>query len=125
VADKLARVLGLLGTTHALVVHSRDGLDELSISSPTYVSDVRANGGEEVRRYEVVPEEDGLPTAPLAEVRCGDVEDNVAIIREVLGGGNGAPRAITLLNAAAALYAADAVGSIAEGVQAAVESIDS
>lgn len=125
VADKLARVLGLLGTRHALVVHSRDGLDELSISAPTRVSEVRVNGGVEVRRYELVPEEVGLPTAPLSAVRGGDVEDNVAIIRHVLGGGNGPARAITLLNAAAALYAADAVGSIAEGVQVATESIDS
>ncbi|MBX5446566.1 anthranilate phosphoribosyltransferase [Sphaerobacter sp.] len=125
VADKLARVLGLLGTRHALVVHSHDGLDELSISAPTQVSEVRVNGGVEVRRYELSPEEVGLPTAPLSAVRGGDVEDNVAIIRHVLNGGNGPARAITLLNAAAALYAADAVGSIAEGVQAAAESIDS
>ncbi|MDI3339861.1 MAG: anthranilate phosphoribosyltransferase [Sphaerobacter sp.] len=125
VAEKLARVLGLLGTSHALVVHSHDGLDELSIAAPTAVSEVRANGEVTLRRYEIAAEEVGLPPASLAEVRGGDVEDNVAIIRHVLGGGNGAPRAITILNAAAALYAADVVGSIAEGVQVAAESIDS
>lgn len=125
VAEKMARVLALLGTTHALVVHSRDGLDELSISASSTVTDVRANGAVSLEQYEVDPEELGLPRAPISAVLGGSVEDNVAITRHVLDGGDGAPRAITLLNAAAALYAADVVPSIQEGIALAAESIDS
>ncbi|HET9017909.1 MAG TPA: anthranilate phosphoribosyltransferase [Thermomicrobiaceae bacterium] len=125
VAERMARVLALLGTTHALVVTSDDGLDEVSISAPTVVNEVRVNGRVDVRRFQIEPAELGITGAPLAEVRGGSVEDNVAITRHVLDGGNGATRAITLLNAAAALYAADAVGSIRDGVVLAAESIDS
>ena len=125
VAERMARVLALLGTTHALVVHSRDGLDEISISARTSVNDVRVNGRVDVRQFEIEPSEVGIKGAPIEEVRGGSVEDNVAITRHVLAGGNGATRAITLLNAAAALYAADAVPSIRDGVILAAESIDS
>lgn len=125
IAAKMARVLALLGTAHALVVHSHDGLDEISLSAPTFVNDVRANGSVDLRSYEIEPGEIGMPGAPLAQVCGGSVEDNVAIIRHVLNGGNGATRAITLLNAGAALYAADAVDSIRDGVLRAAESVDS
>lgn len=125
VALKMARVLGLLGTQHALVVHALDGLDELSISGPSAINDVRVNGAIDLRSYEIDATDFGLVRAPLDAVRGGTVEDNVALIRGVLAGNDGAPRAITLLNAAAALYAADRVGSILEGVAIAAESIDS
>lgn len=125
VATKMARVLGLLGTSHALVVHSHDGLDELSIAAPTTVTDVRANGTLDLRTYEVDPAELGLEREPLSAVRGGSVEENAAIVKHVLNGGNGATRAITLLNAGAALYAADAAPSIRDGIAMAAESIDS
>lgn len=125
VALKMARVLGLLGTQHALVVHALDGLDELSISGPSAVNDVRVNGSIDLRSYEIDAVDFGLTRAPLDAVRGGTVEDNVALIRGILAGEDGAPRAITLLNAAAALYAADRVDSIQAGVAVAAESIDS
>lgn len=125
IAGKMARVLGLLGTTHALVVHSHDGLDELSISAASTINEVRVNGSFDLRSYDIEPGELGLSGAPLSEVGGGDAEDNAAIIRHVLSGGNGATRAITLLNAAATLYAADHVPSIREGLVVAAESVDS
>lgn len=124
-AAKMARVLSLLGTTHAIVVSSDDGLDELSISAPTTVNDVRVNGSVDIRSFRVEASEVGLKHAPIDEVRGGSVEDNVAIIQHILGGGNGATRAIAVLNAAAGLYAADMVDSIQDGVGLAEASIDS
>ncbi|MBX6342270.1 MAG: anthranilate phosphoribosyltransferase [Thermomicrobiaceae bacterium] len=124
-AEKVARVLGLLGTAHALVVHSRDGLDELSISAPTAVNDIRVNGAVDLRRYDLEAEDLGLARYPIDTVRGGGPEDNAAIIRHILAGGNGAPRAVTLLNAAAALYAADAAPTLRDGVALAAEAIDS
>lgn len=125
VAEKLARALGMLGTRHALVVHSRDGLDELSLGEPNLVSEVRVEQTVDIRTYELRATEVGLARAPVEALRGGDVADNVALTRSVLSGGNGAPRAVTLLNAGAAIYAADRASSIEEGIQLAAESIDS
>ncbi|HET7036177.1 MAG TPA: anthranilate phosphoribosyltransferase, partial [Thermomicrobiaceae bacterium] len=125
VGEKMARVLGLLGTNHALVVHSGDGLDELGLGAPNQVSEVRANGTVSVRTFELRAADVGLEVASPEAIRGGDAEDNAALVRHVLGGGNGAPRAVTLLNAGAALYAADAVDSIPAGIALAAEAIDS
>jgi anthranilate phosphoribosyltransferase len=124
-AARLARVLGLLGSQHALVVHALDGLDELGISSPSMISEMLMRESAWVTTYEVTPEQYGLTRHSLEEVRGGNITDNVAITRRVLAGEHGAPRAITLLNAAAALYAADAVPTIQAGIQLAAESVDS
>ena len=124
-AKKVARVLALLGTRHAVVVCSNDGLDELSISSDNVVHDVVVNGKTDVNSYVLTAESVGLAPAPLSAVRGGSVRENAAVVRDVLGGVHGAARSITLLNAGAALYAADAVSSIRDGVALAVDSIDS
>jgi len=124
-AGKVARVLALLGTTHAVVVCSNDGLDELSISSDNLVFDVSANGSTLLRSSSVSAESVGLESAPLEAVRGGSVVENAQLIRRILDGERGPARSITLLNAGAALYAADAVSSIRDGVTRAAESIDS
>jgi anthranilate phosphoribosyltransferase len=124
-AQKVARVLALLGTTHAVVVCSNDGLDELSISSENSVFDVSANGTALLRSYSLSADAVGLESAPLEAVRGGTVAENAELIRRILGGERGPARSITLLNAGAALYAADAVSSIRDGVERAAESIDS
>ncbi len=124
-AEKVARVLALLGTRHAVVVSSNDGLDELSIASDNIVHDVYVNGKVDVKSYNLSVESVGLEGAPLSEVRGGTIEDNAAVVRGVLDGNPGPARTITLLNAGAALYAADATSSIREGVAMAAESIDS
>ncbi len=120
--EPLAEVLGRLGSQHALVVHAEDGLDEISIAAPTEVAELRAG---QINTYRLTPEDLGLKTAPLDTLRVEDVSQSLALLTGILEGRQGPARDIVLLNAAAALYAADAVGSLAEGVSRAVEAIDS
>ncbi|TVR73211.1 MAG: anthranilate phosphoribosyltransferase [Sphaerobacteraceae bacterium] len=125
IARKLAKVSELLGAEHVLVVHAEDGLDEFSISSPTHVHEVRRKGGPGLENYRLQPEDVGLQSESLNSILGGDVAMNVEIIRGVLDGKPGGPRSVTLLNAGAAIYAADKAGSISEGIRMAAESIDS
>lgn len=120
--DVLARVLLALGADHAMVVHSADGLDEISISAPTHVCEVRDG---EVRSYELTPEEIGVSRHELAEIAGGDARENAGIAREVLAGAEGARNEIVAANAGAALYVAGAASTIREGVTIARESIAS
>ena len=119
--DKVAYALARLGTRGALVVHGDGGMDEMSLSGPTQVAEVR-NG--KVRRYEVRPETVGLTPAPAETLLGGAPADNAAILLAVLRGEPGPARDVVCLNAGAALYAADAVGSLRDGVSVAQESID-
>jgi anthranilate phosphoribosyltransferase len=122
-AQKLARALARMGTQHALVVHGTDGVDELSLSAPSLIWEVRS--GSEPREYEITPEEVGLERAPRDAILGGSVSDNVEIVRNILNGTlNGPRRDIVLLNAAAALVAADRAADIAEGVALARQSLD-
>jgi anthranilate phosphoribosyltransferase len=121
-ADKLARALGRMGTRHALVVHGSDGLDELSISAPSMIWEVRA--GHAPRRFDVEPGELGLAAAPLNALQGGTVAENVAAIRTILAGDESGPRRdVVLLNAAAALVAAEQAVDLREGVARAREAI--
>jgi len=122
-AAKLARVLALLGTRHALVVHGQEGLDEISLVGPTTVHEVRA--GEEITTYTITPEQFGLTRVLPAALAGGTVEENVAITRRILAGERGPHRDIVLLNAAAALVAADVATGFADGIARAAASIDS
>ena len=125
-ADRLvevvAQVLAALGAKHALVVHSRDGLDEISISASTHVCEVRDG---ELRSYDVTPEELGLRRHPIEAVAGGDARENANIVRDVLSGANGARHDIVVANAGAALYAGGLAPSIRDGVALAKESIAS
>lgn len=120
--ELVAGVLKELGLKHALVVGSHDGLDEISISAPTRVSELKDG---EIRTYDITPEEFGIPLRPLSEIVGGDPAHNAALVREVLSGEKSAYRDIVLINAAASLYAADRCASISEGVQLATQAIDS
>ena len=124
-AARLARVLGLLGSQHALVVHAHAGLDELGVSGPSTVSEMLMRESAWVTTYDITPEQYGLARYPPEAIRGGSVADNVAITSEVLAGAHGATRDITLLNAAAALYAADEAPTIGAGIAIAADSIDS
>jgi anthranilate phosphoribosyltransferase len=124
IAIKLAGVLQALGSKHAVLVHADEGLDEIGVAGGTQVTEWDARIGE-VRQYRIAPEDFGLKKATRAEITGGDVQDNVRITREILSGGNGARRTVTLLNAGAGIYAADAAGSIEEGIAIAAEAIDS
>ncbi len=120
--DVVAQVLNALGAKHALVVHSRDGLDEISISAATRVCEVRDG---EMRSYEVTPEELGLPRHPIEAVAGGDARANANIAREVLNGANGARHDIVVANAGAALYVGGLAPTIRDGVALAKESVAS
>jgi anthranilate phosphoribosyltransferase len=119
--ETIAGALALLGTRHALVVTSEDGLDELSISAPTRVVEVV---GEEIRRYIVTPEEVSLERAQTDAIPGGDPATNAEIARRIVAGEPGAPRDLAVLNAGAAIYAGGGAGSLREGVAAAEGAID-
>jgi len=122
-AEKLARALSRMGARRALVVHGTDGVDELSLSAPSLVFDVRA--GQEPRRSEIAPEQFGLQRAGREHILGGSVDDNAATIRGILGGEISGPRRdVVLLNAAAALVAAERAGDISEGIKLARSAID-
>ncbi|WP_186438197.1 anthranilate phosphoribosyltransferase [Cohnella terricola] len=118
----VAEVLSRLGLKKAMVVGSHDGLDEISISAPTQVSELQ-NG--EVITYDVTPEELGLATVSLKAVQGGNAVENAHIIRRVLGGEKSAYRDVVLANAGACIYVAGRAASLADGVKAAAATIDS
>src|SRR3954470_8022614 len=94
--EKVAEALSMLGTHRAFVVHGLDGLDEITITGPTRVAEVREGSG---RTYEVTPEEFGLQRATLAQIAGGDAAENAGIVRHVLRGESSARRDVVLLNA--------------------------
>ncbi|MFL5760843.1 MAG: anthranilate phosphoribosyltransferase [Thermomicrobiales bacterium] len=124
IAGKLASVLGLLGSEHAVLVHAEEGLDELGISGPSAVTEFDARTGT-TTTYTIDPREFGLTMANVEELRGGEVEENMRITHGVLSGEDGARRSVTLLNAGAGIYAANAADSIGEGIEIAKEAIDS
>jgi len=119
---RLAGVLGQLGSQRALVVHGHDGLDEITLTGPTQVSELCAG---EVRTYEIAPEEFGMACVPGAALQGGTAAQNAAILRGVLDGEPGPARDVVLLNAAAALVVAGLASDLAGGLEQARESLDS
>jgi anthranilate phosphoribosyltransferase len=120
--ETMAGALAVLGTRHALLVSSQDGLDELSISAATQVVEVR---GEELSQYTVTPEELSLARASDDAIPGGTPEENADIARRIFSGETGAPRDLAVLNAGAAIYVAGGADTLAGGVRAAQEAIDS
>jgi anthranilate phosphoribosyltransferase len=121
--EKVAEALSMLGTHRAFVVHGLDGLDEITITGPTRVAEVREGS---VKSYEVTPEEFGMSRAPLDSISGGaDAAENALIIRKVLDGKKSARHDIVLMNAAAALVAAGKAEQLRQGVQLAAKSVDS
>jgi anthranilate phosphoribosyltransferase len=120
--EKLAEALSMLGLRRAMVVHGADGLDEITITGPTHVAEVRDG---KVRTYEVTPEEFGLERAPIEDISGGDAADNAKHIRDVLSGKSSARRDVVLLNAAAALVAAERAQHLSEALPLASQAIDS
>ena len=120
VAAKMADVLLRLGVERAIVFHSEDGMDELSIASPSHVIEIDGRR----RDYALEPAELGIRRAPLDAVRGGGPEQNARIAREVLQGATGPRRDVVLLNTAAALRAAGIAREWKDGMAAAAEAID-
>ena len=121
VAEMMASVLATLGSTHAVVVHGRDGLDEITLSDATDVWELR-NG--KVFTYSVTPEELGLERVNNADIGIADAQEGAQKVRDVLGGAAGPERRMVLANAAGALLAADKAATLPDGVALAAESID-
>jgi anthranilate phosphoribosyltransferase len=120
--DLIARSLRLLGSARAWVVHGADGIDEISTTGHTKVSECRDGS---VHTFYVHPSEFGLAKANPSDLRGGDAADNAAIITDILAGRSGPPRDVVTLNAGAALFVAGRVPSIAEGIRTAAAAIDS
>ncbi|MBP3964479.1 anthranilate phosphoribosyltransferase [Paenibacillus lignilyticus] len=121
--ETIASVLGELGLKRAMVVSSFDGLDEISISSPTQISELL---GGTVRTYTITPEELGLTTRSLSEVIGGDANENARIIRSIFNGDDfGAYRDIVLANAGACIFVGGGADSLQAGVAVARTVIDS
>ena len=123
----VAGALGELGVKRAMVVHGADGLDEISLSGETLVSEWRDG---KVRNFSVTPEDFGLKRAPLEAIRGGDAKENAGVMHKILGRSllyreHGAQREIVLANAAAALVVAGKAADFLEGARLAAESIDS
>ena len=117
----VAETLAALGSESVWVVHGSDGLDEMTLSGPTYVAELR-NGA--VRSFEVTPDDAGLPHHSPEAVRGGSAEDNAQALRALLEGATGAYRDTVLLNVAAALIIAGRVPTLKDGVPLAADSID-
>jgi anthranilate phosphoribosyltransferase len=119
--ETIAGALARLGADKALVVSSDDGLDEMSTSGTTRVVEV---DGEDLRRYEITPEDVGLARADFATVAGGTPEHNADVARRVLAGETGPQRDLAALNAGAAVYVAGRAGTLEEGVRAAEAALD-
>jgi anthranilate phosphoribosyltransferase len=122
VIDLMAGTLAELGVNRAFVVHGAGGLDEISLAGETLVAEVR---GGNIKRYTVAPEDFGVPRAPLDAIRGGSPEENAAIIGQIFAGELGPRRDIVVINAAAALVAADVAGKFLEGAELAARTLSS
>jgi len=118
----MAHVLKNLGLKRALVVHGADGLDEVTTTGRTFVAEYN---GKDILSYDIEPSETGISQAKDHDLKGGTVEDNAAIISDVLGGTKGPRRDIVVLNAAYALYTAERARDIPAAVNLAIASIDS
>lgn len=120
--EPVAQALQANRAVKAWVVHGSDGLDELTVTGPSFVAQI---SGGDLRSFEVTPEQAGLKQYELKDILGGTPEENAQAIHDLFDGAPGAYRDIVLLNAAAALIVADKVGNLRDGAQAAAAAIDS
>jgi anthranilate phosphoribosyltransferase len=120
--ERLAQVLGRLGSRHVLVVHADDGLDEISIGSSTEVAEFREG---ELSRYRVSPDQFGMKSGNVEELVVKDAGESLSLIEQVLDDTPGPARDIVALNAGAAIYVSGIANSLAAGVDAAKQAIAS
>lgn len=118
----MAEALGRLGSKHALVVHGKDGLDEVTTTDKTQISELK---GGKVKTFEISPRDFGIKKAKPEELRGGDPAENAKIAMDILSGEKGPAYDIVILNAGCAIYAADKAPDIKEGIKSAEESIES
>ena len=120
--EPLANVLNELGANHVMVVHSRDGLDEISIGDVTDVAELKDG---QITRYTIEPEDFDLQRVAIEYIKADGPEHSVAMIRGLLGGESGPARDIVAMNAGAAIYVSGLAGSLADGVKKAQQVLDS
>jgi anthranilate phosphoribosyltransferase len=118
----VAEAMTMLGVEHALVVHGDSGLDEIALSGPSEIAEVRNSA---VKQYIVAPEEFGLSQAPMSTLVGGDAKDNAAILTAIFAGERGPHRDVVVLNAAAVLMTAGIAKDVRDGVLKAEAAIDS
>lgn len=117
-----AKTLKELGSEHILVVHSADGLDEISIAGETFVAELKQG---QVSEYTITPEQYGIERASLEDLKVADAGQSLQLITALLGGEPGPAADMVALNAGAAIYAANLAGSLAEGVRVAQDILAS
>lgn len=118
----LTKVLQNLGSEHCMIVHSEDGLDEITTTGKTFVSEL-CNGS--IKEYVIEPNEFNIQTTKIDDIKGGSIEDNVRIAIDVLNGEKGPKRDVVILNAGAAIYVGKRAKSLADGIECAKDSIDS
>ncbi len=122
IMEKMARALMGLGVTKAMVVHGCDGLDEITLTGPTKVSEVNEGW---IRNYVLDPADYGLSLCGPEDLKGGDLKTNCEIVMSILEGRKGPPRDVVIINAAAAIFLSGKAGSLHEAIGMAGESIDS
>ena len=121
--EKLAEVLANLGVTRGMSVCGSDGLDEITVTGPTYCCEIKDG---ELTSYEIIPEQFGLSTYPLAELVGGTPEENAQITKDILSGTlKGAKRDVVLMNAGIGIYLGSENLTMEEGIKKAEELINS
>ena len=120
--DPLAETLKQLGSEHVLIVHAQDGMDEISISAKTNVTELK-NG--QIDHFEISPEDFDMQLQDISQLAVNDVSESLAMMQSVLDNNDGAAKDIVCLNAGAAIYAAGITDSIQSGVTKAIEVIAS
>ena len=118
----IAEVMAELGARHVMVVHSEDGLDEISIAASTWVAELKAG---KISEYQISPADFGMDTASLDSLKVSGPEQSLAVIKKALGKSGGAASDIVCLNAGAAIYVSGIAESLAEGVSMAQDAIGS
>lgn len=117
----MAHVLQKLGSKHVLIVHALDGLDEISIGAETRIAELKEN---QISSYTIKPEDFGLMRADVSQLTVSNAEESLSIIKGIFSGQIGPARDIVVMNAGAAIYAADLAQSLAQGMSMAQQLID-
>ena len=118
----LAETLNRLGSEHVLVVHSEDGMDEISISAKTFISELKNN---EINNYEISPDDFGIKNFNINDLSVENIDESLTMMKSVFDNNNNAAKAIVSLNAGAAIYASGISDSIKAGVEMAINIIES
>lgn len=120
--EPIANVLKSLGSKHVMVVHSKDGLDEISIADDTYVAELKDGS---VTTYTINPVEFGLPLGDLNDIKADDADDSLKLIQQALDGTDGAAKNIIAMNSGAAIYVSGMTKSLQAGIKTALGILNS